>query len=115
MRDSYADMSVARPTDTGCRLVRIKRVPSSEFHNQAAVSRRVSHSPSGPAQTSRCLPPVAVRVRSATAGGYNHRMRMAHQRHSELWLGSGGHCAPAESSSCPSPTAAHLHQVGFRR
>lgn len=104
-------MSVARPTDTGCRLVRIKRVPSSEFHQVPRRQQSASASASVPASASRCLPPVALRLRSVTAGGYNQRVRMAHQRHSELWLGTAhlaGHLA-AESSPCAARF--HQHQV----
>ncbi len=32
-------MSVARPAESGCRLVRVKRVPSSEFHSPIGGAR----------------------------------------------------------------------------
>lgn len=89
-------MSVARPTETGCRLVRIKRVPSSEFQSQYPISRNSKN------QQPHYLPPITLR-NTSSAPSVNRIW--INQRHSDAWL-----CGPTDNrfSSIDSP---HYHQV----
>lgn len=82
-------MSVARPSETGCRLVRIKRVPSSEFHHQhpLCVTRKNP-------QHQHYLPPITLRNSSAPSGV--NRIWI-NQRHSDAWYSANRFAAVTES------------------
>jgi hypothetical protein len=84
-------MSVARPSETGCRLVRIKRVPSSEFHHQHPISITRKN----PAHQQHYLPPITMRNSSAPSGV--NRIWI-NQRHSDAWYSANRFAAVPESS-----------------
>jgi hypothetical protein len=90
---NHVKMSVARPSETGCRLVRIKRVPSSEFHHQhpISVTRKTPTNQHQP----RYLPPITLRNSSAPSGV--NRIWI-NQRHSDAWYSANRFAAVAESS-----------------
>lgn len=90
-------MSVARPTETGCRLVRIKRVPSSEFQNQHPIYRKNQSHPL------HHLPPITLRNSSAPSGV--NRIWI-NQRHSDAWCNASRYSSIESSSSQP-----YYHQV----
>ena len=77
-------MSVARPSETGCRLVRIKRVPSCEFQSSShpiSVARQQKNLQQQQ-QQQNYLPPITLRNGSAPSGV--NRIWI-NQRHSDAW------------------------------
>lgn len=87
-------MSVARPSETGCRLVRIKRVPSSDFQQPIPVVRVKN-------QQHRYLPPVTLRTHptASSSSSLTANRNWINQRHSDVWCNlSNNRLAAVESS-----------------
>ena len=89
-------MSVAQPAENGCRLVRIKRVPSSSSDFQGLRAGRMNYqhrqhaqkngggsssSNSGSSSSTLALPAMTFRK---SAGGHSSRIWI-NQRHSDVW------------------------------
>lgn len=76
-------MSVARPSETGCRLVRIKRVPSSDFQQPIPVTR-FKNQQQQHHYHHHLAPPVTMRNHPASSSPVNRNW--INQRHPDvLW------------------------------